>query len=489
MLTLSDVYEALTQKRPANAPGKVITDVVIDSRQVKQGSLFVALKGEVRDGHAFVEEALARGAAAVIAEARVGMREGLGPSVHFIDVAGLQPSPEPPVPIVFIVPSSLKALQGLAAFWRRKFLTCQAIGITGSVGKSSTKELIAAVLRRRYHVLKSEGNLNNEIGLPLTLLQLDARHERAVLEMGMYALGEIRELCRIAQPAIGVVTNVGPSHLERLGSIERTAEAKSELPQALPETGAAILNGDDPRVAAMRAKTRARSFLYGLEPTNDLWADEIESHGLEGIGFVLHRGREHLHVRVPLLGRHSVHTALAAASVGLIENLSWEEILRGLQDVAAQLRLIAVPGENGTTILDDTYNASPSSSLAALNLLAELNGRKIAVLGDMLELGELELQGHQLVGGRAAEVVAILIAVGAKGRWIGDAARAAGLSKERVLFAEGNAQAVEILRQVMRAGDLILVKGSRGVKMEEIVAAIARPGENGTVETDQWHGL
>jgi UDP-N-acetylmuramoyl-tripeptide--D-alanyl-D-alanine ligase len=408
--------------------------------------------------------------------------------VHFIDVAGLQPSPGFSVPVVFIAPSSLQALHDLAAFWRNRFPKCKTIGITGSVGKSSTKELAAAVLRQRFKVLKSEGNLNNEIGLPLVLLQMDEQHERAVLEMGMYALGEIQELCRIAQPAMGVVTNVGTSHLGRLGSIEKIAEAKSELPQALPVDGIAILNGDDPHVAAMKGKTRARTFLYGLGPHNDIWADDIESFGLEGISFALHCGKDHLHVRVPLLGRHSVHTALAAASVGVAEEMSWDEILRGLQDVAAQLRLIAVPGEKNTTILDDTYNASPSSSLAALNLLAELGGRKIAVLGDMLELGEMELQGHKVVGGRAAQVVDLLVAIGVKGRWIGEEAREAGLSEKQVLFADGNAQAIEELRQAMRQGDVILIKGSRGAMMEEIVAALARPGVNGVTEADKWHG-
>ncbi|HEX7589107.1 MAG TPA: UDP-N-acetylmuramoyl-tripeptide--D-alanyl-D-alanine ligase [Anaerolineae bacterium] len=478
MLTLADVYEALTQTRPAGAQRIDITSVVVDSRLAKAGSLFVALKGETNDGHAYINDAVARGASAAIAEARAG-NQGLGPSVHLIDVAGLQPSPGFSGAQVLVVPSSLKALQDLAAFWRRRFMKCKTVGITGSVGKSSTKELTAAVLRRRYNVLKNEGNLNNEIGLPLTLLQMNEGHERAVLEMGMYALGEIRELCRIAQPAIGVVTNVGPSHIERLGSIEKIAEAKAELPQALPADGIAILNGDDPRVAAMKDLTQAKIFFYGLKPGYDLWANDIESYGLEGIGFALHRGGEHLHVRVPLLGRHSVHTALAAASVGVVEDMSWDDILRGLQDVAAQLRLIAVPAEKGATLLDDSYNASPSSSLAALNLLAEMNGRKVAVLGDMLELGVLELQGHRVVGGRAAQVVDMLVAVGQKGKWIGEEALETGLSARQVLFAERNADAIAAVRQIMRQGDMILIKGSRGAKMEEIVAALARRSENG----------
>jgi UDP-N-acetylmuramoyl-tripeptide--D-alanyl-D-alanine ligase len=238
----------------------------------------------------------------------------------------------------------------------------------------------------------------------------------------------------------------------------------------------------------MKDKTPARTFFYGLEPGHDLWANDIESFGQKGIGFALHRGDEHLHVRVPLLGRHSVHTALAAAAVGVVEDMSWDDILRGLQDVAAQLRLIAVPAEKGATLLDDSYNASPSSSLAALNLLAEMNGRKLAVLGDMLELGEMELQGHKIVGGRAAQVVDLLIAVGRRGRWIGEEALEAGLMASQVLFAEGNAEAIVTVRQAMREGDMILIKGSRGAKMEEIVAALARRRENGAQEANEWPG-
>lgn len=480
MLTLADVFEALLNVRPSWSEQVTIADVVVDSRQVSAGALFVALQGETHDGHEFVGDALARGAAAILAEERV-KSSGLGPSVRVVEtstgVAGLQPGPETLVPTLFIVPSTLHALHELAAFWRRRFPNCKAIGVTGSIGKSSTKELIASVLERQYVTLKSRGNLNNEIGLPLTLLELNETHQRAVLEMGMYAIGEIQELCRLAQPSIGVVTNVGPSHLERLGTVERIAQAKGELVRALPADGVAVLNGDDGLVRGMRDWTPARVVLYGLEPSNEIWADGIESFGLEGIAFDLHYAGEKLHVRLPLLGRHSVHTALAAAGVGLADDLSWDQILSGLRDVAAQLRLIAVPAENETTILDDTYNSSPESSLAALNLLAELDGRKIAVLGDMLELGAFEEEGHRIVGGRAAQVVAVLVAVGAKGKWIGEAAREDGLAE--TFFAENNSRAVEILRGVMRKGDMILVKGSRGARMEEVVSALSRAGENG----------
>ncbi|HIP97442.1 MAG TPA: UDP-N-acetylmuramoylalanyl-D-glutamyl-2, 6-diaminopimelate--D-alanyl-D-alanine ligase, partial [Anaerolineae bacterium] len=281
-------------------------------------------------------------------------------------------------------------------------------------------------------------------------------------------------LAEIARPIVGVVTNVGPVHLERLGTIERIAQAKSELVQALPADGVAILNGDDPYVRPMAKITAARPFFYGLHPDCDLWAGDIQSRGLEGVRFRLHYQGETIHARVPLLGRHSVHTALRATAVGLVEGESWEEIIGGLQNTV-QLRLVVVPGVNGSTLLDDTYNSSPASAIAALNLLDELEGRKIAVLGDMLELGSYEEEGHRKVGRRVVDVAAILVAVGPRGRIIGEEALTCGMPTDRVYFAEDNAPAIAWLRTVVAPGDVILVKGSRGMAMEEIVAALSTP--------------
>jgi UDP-N-acetylmuramoyl-tripeptide--D-alanyl-D-alanine ligase len=289
-------------------------------------------------------------------------------------------------------------------------------------------------------------------------------------------VGEIAQLAEIARPRIGVVTNVGPIHLERLGSIERVALAKSELPRALPpaeEGGVAILNADDRRVLAMAAQTRARVFTYGLEPNADLWADDVQSEGLEGIRFRFHYGRETIHVRVPMLGRHSVQTALRAAAVGLVDGLSWEEILAGLRDELAQIRLLPAVGPHGSLILDDTYNSSPASCIAALNLLEELEGHKIAVLGDMYELGDYEQEAHRLVGQRARQVVDVLVAVGHLGRTIGEEALEAGMAPDRVYLAETNAEAIDLLQTLIQSGDRILIKGSRGMAMEEIVAALS----------------
>jgi UDP-N-acetylmuramoyl-tripeptide--D-alanyl-D-alanine ligase len=472
MLTLADVVEGLTGYRWAAAEGQRINQVVIDSRQATPGSLFVALPGEHVDGHDYVADAFSRGAIAALAHRTPEIE------CRVLDIKKQRSEDQAPdsltLPICLKVPDSLKGLQQIATFWRARFKP-RVVGITGSVGKSSTKELTWAVLRQQFNTLKSPGNLNNEIGLPLTLLRLDDSHERVVLEMGMYDLGEIRDLCAIARPHIGVVTNVGPTHLERLGTVERIAQAKAELVQALPADGIAVLNQDDPFVRSMAQETQARVFTYGLTPDADLWVSDIVSEGLEGIRFVLHYQDEGIHTKVPLLGRHSVHTALRAAAVGLIEGMTWHEIVTGLQNSALQLRLVSVPGINDSTLLDDTYNASPVSTIAALNLLDDLSGRKIAVLGDMAELGDYEEEGHRKVGCRAADVVNLLITVGSRARLMAEEARACGLSSEAIIEAETNDQAVDHLRQIVQRGDIVLVKGSRSMAMEEIVAALQIP--------------
>jgi len=468
MMTLADVIEGLSGMRPARAL-QPVRRFVIDSRQAAPRDVFAALKGEKTDGHLFVAQAFSHGAIAALIDRDIDL------DVAVIDVRPGHEVPQGvPLPVCLRVENVLAALQSLARWWRSRFPALRVIGITGSVGKSSTKELVTAVLSRKFDVLKSEGNLNNEIGLPLALLSLDEHHQRAVLEMGMYARGEIALLCSIAQPVVGVETIIGPVHLERLGTIENIVLAKVELVQALPPDGVAILNYDDPRVRQMASMTQARVLYYGLDPAADLWADSIVSQGLEGVHFRMHYRDEVMHVQVPLLGRHSVHTALRAAAVGLAEGMVWDEILEGLQDRRAALRLVAVPGPNGSTILDDTYNASPDSTIAALNLLDEMEGRKIAVLGDMLELGAAEEEGHRKVGLRAIDAAEVLVAVGELGRLIGEEAQRNGMPADRVRLCATNEAAIEYLKTVIQPGDMILVKGSRGLHMEDIVTALGQ---------------
>lgn len=480
LLRFADVLEALTGIRPP-APSKglggvpgtdlVITEAAVDSRLVIPGSLFVALSGERTDGHLYVQEAFKRGASVAMIQKEIG---------HDLPVLDLRASgidwssqAIPELPFCIRVENTLVSLQKIAGFWRRK-LTLRVVGVTGSVGKSTTKELIAEVLSQRFRTLKNPGNLNNEIGLPLTLLRLGSGHERAVLEMGFYVPGEIRFLCDLALPQIGVITNIGTVHAERAGSQEAIARGKAELVEALPPApeGVAILNIDDPLVRPMAEKTRAKVFYYGLDPQADLWADNVEGQGLEGIRFRLHYGNEVIYLRVPMIGQHSVHTVLRAAAVGLVEGLTWQDITAGLRQGRTQLRLVAVHTQTGALLLDDTYNASPESTLAALNLLSELDGRKVAVLGDMLELGPYEVRGHEMVGLRAAEIVRELVVVGERARVIGDAAHLAGMPASSIHWFETTAEASDYLQQHLSREDVVLVKGSRGMHMDRIVAAL-----------------
>ncbi len=469
MLKLGHVLKAITGQEMV-AFDQVITDAAIDSRLVIPGSLFVALPGEKVDGHDYIGEAFGRGALIALVEREV-------PS-EFTSIDLREPVPEDELtdlvlPICLRVASSLDALQKIAKSWRET-LSLRVIGITGSVGKSTTKELTAEVLGQRYRTIKNPGNLNNEIGLPVSILKITEGHERAVLEMGLYIPGEIALLCDIAQPQVGVITNVSQVHLERAGTMEAIVQGKSELVESLPPApeGVAVLNYDDPLTRAMSERTQGKVLFYGLSPEADLWASDIRSLGLEGVRFVMHYGDESIYIRVPLLGRHSVHTALRAAAVGLIEDLSWEEIVSGLQSSQSQLRLVAVQGPNGALLLDDTYNAAPPSTIAALNLLAELDGRRVAVLGDMLELGDFEERGHRMVGVRAAQVVDELVAVGNRARWIAEEARLAGMSEDQVVALKDSQEAIDYLQDRVGENDVVLVKGSRGMKMDIIVASL-----------------
>ncbi|HEX2696079.1 MAG TPA: UDP-N-acetylmuramoyl-tripeptide--D-alanyl-D-alanine ligase [Anaerolineales bacterium] len=469
MLTLADILEALTNIR-FDAPA-IVTEAAIDSRQVIPGSLFVAIPGENADGHDFIGDAFKRGAAFAL------IQRDVEASFRIFDLRGdlsAISKPDLTPPLCLRVDNTISALQQIARWWRRR-LDLRVIGITGSVGKSTTKEVVAQVLSERYRTLKSPGNLNNEIGLPLTLLRLGSGYERAVLEMGFYVPGEITFLCEIAQPQVGVVTNVGTVHAERAGSQEAIARGKAELVQSLPPApdGTAILNFDDSLVRKMEEKTKARVFFYGLSPEAHLWADQVEGLGLDGIRFRLHYKNETMHVHIPMIGRHSVETALRAAAVGLTEGLNWPEILNGLSQGHTQLRLVAVRTESGALILDDTYNASPESMLASINLLSEMESkRKIAVLGDMLELGPYERQGHEMVGLRAAQVADILVTLGPRAHIYAEAARRAGMKPSRIYEFEDSAAVVDWLRTNLTKTDAALLKGSHGLRMDHIIAEL-----------------
>jgi UDP-N-acetylmuramoyl-tripeptide--D-alanyl-D-alanine ligase len=454
-LNVSEILRGIPNARLAWEPSRQLrfSNVTNDSRLAKAGSLFVALQGE-RDGHDFIANAYSQGARGVIAE-----RE--------IDVASWLPAEAQRSFLYVVTSNSLEALQQLATYWRTSHLI-PTVGITGSYGKTTTKELVARVLGARFDVLRNEKNLNNEIGVPLTILQLRSRHEVAVIEMGMYALGEIAELSKISQPRIGVVTNVGAQHLERLGSIECIAQAKSELIQALPRDGIAILNGDDQRVRAMATLGPSTVITYGLGEDNTIRATDIVHKGLEGLEFTLAYPEGQARVTTSLLGNHSIYAYLAAAAVGFQMGLSVKEIKERLRRPAQSLRLKLVKGPAGSTIIDDTYNAGPASTIAALDVLSSAQGRRIAILADMAELGDFEEAGHREVGRKAAASVDTLITVGPRARWIAEEAQAHGLVDVRAVSAK---QEVDLR---LTGEDTVLVKGSRGMKMEDVVAQLLK---------------
>lgn len=440
----------LTGGRVLARSTRPIRGAAVDSRLVEPGQLFVALPGERTDGHEFIADAVGRGAAAVLLTRPVPDPSSLG------DVT------------VVRVADGLVALGALAAGWRRRF-DLLVVGVTGSIAKTSTKEAIAAVLSQRFRTLRNEGNQNNEVGLPLTILRIGPEHEAAVLEMGMYVGGEIAELARIARPRIGVVTAVQPVHLARIGSIEAIERAKGELVEALPRDGTAVLNADDRIVRRMDRRTVARTVTYGFDETADVTAEAVESAGFAGMRFVLRSGGSRQQVTIPTLGRMSVHNALAAAAVGRAAGLSLEEIAAGLATGWSAPHRAQLVRAGGVTLVDDSYNASPRSVVAALDLLAGLPGRRGAVLGEMLELGDASKDGHRTVGEAAARTVDWLVVVGRDAAPIAEGAIDAGMDLARITTAPDADAVIATLPPRLRNGDVVLIKASRGIGLDRVV--------------------
>jgi UDP-N-acetylmuramoyl-tripeptide--D-alanyl-D-alanine ligase len=431
--------------------GRPILGGAVDSRVVVPGNLFVALPGERTDGHAFVGQAIAAGAAAVLVSQSLDDDVLVGRDVTVVRV-----------------PDPLRALQAVAAAWRTRFDPL-VVGITGSIAKTSTKEAVATVLGSVLPTLRNEGNLNNEIGLPLTVLRLRAEHRVAVLEMGMYVGGEIAELARIGRPEIGVVTAVQPVHLSRIGTIEAVERAKGELIEALPDDGVAVLNADDERVRAMANRTRARSMTYGFAADADVRAGHIVSRGADGMAFDLLAAGEVHPVRIPALGRLAVHNALAAAAVGLAAGLPPAAIVDALATGWSAPHRAQLVRAGRITIVDDSYNASPGSVAAALELLAGMPGRRVAVLGEMLELGDDHESGHRRTGAAAAALADRLVVVGSGASGIADGAAKAGMAGNAIVRVEDRAAAAQTLVDSLRDGDVVLVKASRGIALDLLV--------------------
>ncbi|MDR3564948.1 MAG: UDP-N-acetylmuramoyl-tripeptide--D-alanyl-D-alanine ligase [Negativicutes bacterium] len=427
---------------------KVFTGVSTDTRTLKPGHLFIALKGEKFDAHDFLLRASDSGATGVV----ISNRDAYIPDKM----------------TAIIVSDTLVALQELAGFHRRRF-SIPMIGVTGSNGKTTTKDMIAAMLGSRLSVLKTEANYNNEIGLPLTLLNLTKDHQAAVVEMGMRARGEIRRLAEIAAPTVAVITNVGETHIELLGSEENIAAAKAELVESLGTNSLAVLNGDIPLVRAMRSKAAGRVITYGFSPDVDLRADNVSDANQE-ITFDCIWSQGVFTVTLPTVGRHNVYNALAAIAVGLDLNLHPLEICAGIKKFVPSAMRLHIEQIGDFTVINDAYNASPLSMHAAIETLATVaRGRKVAVLGDMLELGEVAVEAHCRIGHKLAdEGVQVVITVGQLAGHIASAALEDGV--DVTVACPGHEEAQEALRKLLRPGDTILIKGSRGMKMEKMLA-------------------
>ncbi|HSF66492.1 MAG TPA: UDP-N-acetylmuramoyl-tripeptide--D-alanyl-D-alanine ligase [Nitrospiraceae bacterium] len=444
-----------------------IRQIITDSRSIRRGDLFVALRGERFDGHEFVPAALARGAAGAIVQDEYRFP---AKSAAVRRIEGSVP------PFLFGVRDPLFAYQQLATHYRSRF-NIPVVAVTGSNGKTTTKEMVAAVLAQRWRALKTEGNFNNRIGVPATLFRLTPRHQAAVIEMGVDQQGQTTRLCEIVRPTVGVITNIGPDHLEFFGSMEGSAQAKAELLDLLPPDGLAILNADDSYFDYLAARAQCRVMSFGFSAMADVRASGVASDTRYGTTFRLHlRGKSRpTIVRIKVQGIHNVTNALAGAAVGAALNLSGSMIAQGLGRFRPAAMRSQVVTHHGIHFINDCYNANPASMKAALQLLAQWSpaGERIAVLGDMLELGPETGRMHRDVGQfLAGQGLSRLIACGALSRDIAEGARQGGMADSKIDEVVDAVAAADHLKRVVRQGDVVLVKASRGMKMEQVVQAL-----------------
>jgi UDP-N-acetylmuramoyl-tripeptide--D-alanyl-D-alanine ligase len=421
-----------------------------DSRIAEPGTAFFALRDR-RDGHDFVADALERGAAAAVVE-RV-------------------PPGVPHDALLVVVADVRTALRALAERLRAEH-PIPAVGITGNVGKTTAKQATSATLGARYRVLAPAASYNNEIGVPLTLLAIEPTHEAAVLELGFYVPGEIADLCRLVRPVVGAITAIPsrPVHFERTPSIAAIAAGKAELIESLPPEGAALLNADDPLVRGLAPRTRARVVLFGESPDAELRAADVRDGGLDGLQFTAERDGKRAAARLPLPGRHLLPAALVALGAATELGVPLDEAATALSSMEPPPHRMSVRRGGGITVIDDSYNASPAAVQAALAVLGAVRGRRVAVLGEMRELGSLAEAAHEEVGRAAAASADVLVAVGELGGIVAEAARRAGAGATH--RAADSAEALLILRRLLRPGDTVLVKGSRALALETVAEAL-----------------
>ncbi len=431
-----------------------INAVTTDSRKAEKGMLFIPLAGERFDGHDFINRAASGGVSAVITHKPVAPIDGVS---------------------IVKVDDTLKAMQDIAAYYKSLF-DIPTVGLTGSVGKTTTKDMLAAVLGTKYNTLKTQGNFNNEIGLPLTVFGLDDEYEAAVLEMGMSGFGEIHRLARVAQHDTAVITNIGMSHIEKLGSRDGIFKAKLEIIDFFNENNTLIVNGDDEYLKNVGNIVKCKTVMFGIDNKDcDVTAHSIEVLGENGVRFSVKVGQKEYGVHIRQAGIHNVYNALAAVCVGMRYDVPMDKIIYGLENFEPTAMRMSIERYGGVTVINDCYNASPASMEAALKVLADMDrGRKVAVLGDMLEMGSFAPEAHRNVGVFAANTGAdILVAVGKNAKHIADGALSAGMDRHSVLEMNETDLAAENINSIVMNGDAVLVKASRGMKFEKIIAEIA----------------
>lgn len=455
----AELIEAVDGKLLCGSAEQTFVGITTDSRKVVQDNLFIPLVGEKYDGHDYIEQCINSGATVCLTEKQI-------PQINSCAAV--------------LVKDTAKALRDIATWHRNKY-NIPVVGITGSVGKTSTKDMIACVLAKQYEVLKTQGNFNNEIGLPLTILNLNDSHEIAVIEMGMSGFGEISRLTAIAQPRIAVITNIGVSHIEKLGSQQGILKAKLEILEGLQPGGLVVLNGDDPLLRGLNGKVGFKTVYYGMNPELDYAAQDYMSLGEAGTQFNIKLGEKTYKVAIPVPGVHNVYNALAAIAVGIEMNIPMNVIINGIAKYSPGNMRQNIITHNGIKIINDAYNASPQSMQAAINVLEELctKTRGIAILGDMLEMGDMAKELHYSVGSFIKDKkIDYLITVGKEAKNIMQAVIDSDNKTIKLQHFESNNDALDYILSIIERGDFILIKGSRGMKMELIADGILKSAEN-----------
>lgn len=453
-LTVGDILNATNGTLLSGDANMEITGITTDSRKADDGLLFIPLEGETFDGHEFIKAAFDCGVRAVLTHQDTDI---------LVNKTMIR------------VEDTFKSLGDIARYYKQMY-NVNTVAVTGSVGKTTTKDMLASVLAKKYNTLKTQGNFNNEIGLPLTVFNLEKEHEMAVLEMGQNNFGEIHNLASIAVPDVAVITNIGVSHIENLGSQEGIFKAKMEITDFFDEKSVLIVNGDDKYLSTISDKPY-KIIKFGITGENlDLKAYDIQNLGIGGTKFKVYVDNKEYEVCVNVAGEHNVYNALASLCVGHLYNISMDEMIEGIADFELTKMRMAIEKYGDITVINDCYNASPDSICASLKVLEVAGkGRKVAILGDILELGSFAHDAHYDIGSDVVKCrVELLITVGENAKYIAQGAMMSGMSKDRIYSFGKTREALDFVRKECHGGDIVLVKASRGMKFEMIVDEISK---------------